>query len=112
MLGGGPNLLRFHFSTSPAALIQFRAYDCNTKTVQVVKAARAMMNAPLHAGLFVFGAPWEGGSRWNFMLMPMEVRFPPDRASAGRVPLIECNSCVVRIKASEEVWSVIAGAGE
>lgn len=61
-VGGGPNPLRFHFSTSPAALIQFRAYDCNTKTERVVKPETAMMNAPLLRVLVCFGvARAEGG---------------------------------------------------
>lgn len=60
-LGGGPNPLRFHFSTSPAALIQFRAYDCNTKTERLVKPETAMMNAPLLRVLVCFGVAWRGG---------------------------------------------------
>lgn len=60
-LGGGPNPLRFHFSTSPAALIQFRAYDCNTKTERLVKPETAMMNAPLLRVLVCFGVALRGG---------------------------------------------------
>lgn len=42
---------------APPAFIQFRVYDCNTKTERVVKAEAAMMNAPLlRACLF-----WAGG---------------------------------------------------
>lgn len=62
--GGGPNPLRFHFSASLAALIQFRAYDCNTKTERVVKPGTAMMNAPLLAVLVCFGV--EGGGQIEF----------------------------------------------
>lgn len=73
-VGGGPNPLRFHFSTSPAALIQFRAYDCNTKTERVVKPETAMMNAPLLCVLVCFGGGvgkvggGGGGAELKFML--------------------------------------------
>lgn len=53
--------IAFHFSTSPAALIQFRAYDCNTKTERLVKPETAMMNAPLLRVLVCFGVAWRGG---------------------------------------------------
>lgn len=64
-VGGGPNPLRFHFSTSPAALIQFRAYDCNTKTERLVKPETAMMNAPLLCVLVCFGVAWSGAQGWG-----------------------------------------------
>lgn len=71
-VGGGPNPLRFHFSTPLAALIQFRAYDCNTKTERVVIPETAMMNAPLLCLLVCFAGRGEekggGSAELNFML--------------------------------------------
>lgn len=92
----------FHFSTFPAALIQFRAYDSNTKTERVVRPETAMMNAPLLCVLVCFGVACSGG-RTEFYASLFRCIFLTAAAllCSSRQRWLNGNSSVIWIKTGE-----------